>query len=156
VLQVAIPGHGRLHLKHLVLDYNGTIAVDGEILPGVRRRLNALSRRLNVHVLTADTFGKASRALADTPFTLSILSAREQDKAKRAYVDRLGARYTVCIGNGRNDQLMLKAAALGIVVVQREGAAVAAVTAADIVMPGIKEALELLDHPLRLAATLRY
>lgn len=155
MLQIAIPGFGRLQLRHLALDYNGTLAVDGEILPGVRRRLDALSRRLNIHVLTADTFGKARVALAGAPLAVSILSARGQDKAKRAYVERLGARYTVCIGNGRNDRLMLKAAALAIVVLQREGAAVAALTAADLVTPGIKEALELLDNPLRLVASLR-
>jgi soluble P-type ATPase len=61
----------------------------------------------------------------------------------------------VCIGNGHNDRLMLQAAALGIAVLQTEGAAMAAVIAADILAPGIADALDLLLHPLRLAATLR-
>jgi len=44
---------------------------------------------------------------------------------------------------------------LGIAVLQTEGAAVAAFIAADILAPGIADALDLLLHPLRLAATLR-
>jgi soluble P-type ATPase len=61
----------------------------------------------------------------------------------------------VAIGNGRNDALMLKRAALGIAVVQTEGAATAALLAADLVTPGIIEVLDLLLHPDRLRATLR-
>ena len=39
-------------------------------------------------------------------------------------MERLGAANVVCIGNGRNDCLMLAAAALGIVVAQEEGACI--------------------------------
>ena len=67
----------------------------------------------------------------------------------------LGASLTVCIGNGRNDCLMIEAAALGIALVQREGAASAAILAADVVMSDILDALDLLISPLRLIATLR-
>jgi soluble P-type ATPase len=61
----------------------------------------------------------------------------------------------VCVGNGRNDRLMLQVAGLGIVVVQAEGAAVQTALAADILSPDILTALDLLIHPLRLVATLR-
>ena len=50
---------------------------------------------------------------------------------------------------------MLEAAALGIAVVQRECASADALKAADVIAPDIVAALELLTHPLRLAATLR-
>jgi soluble P-type ATPase len=50
---------------------------------------------------------------------------------------------------------MLEAAALGIAVVQREGAAVATVGNADIVCTSILDALALLRHTRRLVATLR-
>lgn len=153
--KIAIPGFGVLRLKHVVLDYNGTLAVDGRLLPGVRRRLKSLSRDLKVHVLTADTFGGARAALSGVPCRLSILPLRKQDRAKRDYVVHLGATETVCIGNGRNDRMMLKSAALGIVVLQREGAASVALVAADLVMPKITEALDLLEKPLRLIASLR-
>jgi soluble P-type ATPase len=155
MLDIAIPGFKVLRLQHLVLDYNGTLAVDGVLLDGVKERLLALSGILTIHVLTADTFGKARSGLAGLPCKLSILPADHQDRAKLAYVEQLGAAHTVCIGNGRNDRLMLGAAALGIAVPQREGMAVEAMLAADVVTPDILHALDLLKQRLRLVATLR-
>lgn len=155
MLDVDIPGYASLHLEQLVLDYNGTLALDGRLLPGVRRRMRALSRILEIHVLTADTFGVARAALAHLHCSVSILAPGAQDRAKLAYVENLGRRRTVCIGNGRNDRRMLKAAALGIAVLQGEGAASVTLTAADLVVPTIDEALDLLVKPLRLIASLR-
>jgi soluble P-type ATPase len=50
---------------------------------------------------------------------------------------------------------MLKVAALGMVVVQEEGAAIEALTSAHVALSDINTALDLLIHPLRLVATLR-
>ena len=155
MLQFAIPGFGSLRIEHLVLDYNGTLAEDGKLLPGVRRRLQTVSSMLALHVLTADTFGFARNQVRGVTCKLTILPAKGQDTAKRSYVERLGRARVACIGNGRNDRLMLKAAALGIVVTQKEGAASAAIAAADLIVPDIIAALELFTKPLRLTATLR-
>ena len=114
-----------------------------------------MSRSLEIHVLTANTFGKARQELADLACELCVLPSGRQDRAKLQYVRRLGHNETVCIGNGSNDRLMLKAAALAIAVVQEEGGAIPAISAAHLVVPRIVEALELLDHPVRLVATLR-
>ena len=152
---IQIPGFGRLILEHLVLDYNGTLAVDGALLPGVKAALNALSDQLAIHVVTADTFGKAAVGLEGLNCRLTVLGAVRQDQAKLDFVNRLGAPRTVSIGNGRNDALMLATSALGIAVILREGASTASLNAADIVCTNIVSALELLNHPLRLTATLR-
>jgi soluble P-type ATPase len=156
MIEINIPGHRKLNLKHMVLDYNGTIAYDGSIIAGVKENLAALADRLQIHILTADTFGKARSGLEGIQCELSILApAGAQDLGKLEYVNGLGAEYAVCIGNGRNDRLMLKEAALGIAVILEEGAAVETLLAADIVCTDIVSALELLTHPLRLVATLR-
>jgi soluble P-type ATPase len=155
MLEIDIPGYRALRLAHLVLDYNGTLACDGELLDGVRDRLTALAGMLQIHILTADTFGKARAQLVGVPCVLSILSADDQDRRKLEYIQRLGTEATVCVGNGRNDRRMLQEAGLGIVVVQAEGAAVQTVLAADVLAPDILTALDLLTHPLRLVATLR-
>jgi soluble P-type ATPase len=155
MLSIEVPGAGTLLLEHLVLDYNGTLAVDGELVPGAAARLNTLSARLRIHVVTADTFGRAGTELAGQPCTLCVLPPQDQDARKLAYVRGLGAERVVCIGNGRNDRSMVEAAALGIAVIQEEGAAVETVLAADVVVRHIADALDLLVHPLRLAATLR-
>lgn len=155
MLSVTIPGWKTLHLSHLVLDYNGTIAFDGHVIEGVKARLTALASSMAIHVLTADTFGSVREALADTPCQVTIIPLDDQAQAKQAYVDELGPETSVCIGNGRNDRLMLRTAALGIAVVQAEGAATEAILAADVMTCNILDALDLLSHPLRLTATLR-
>ncbi|WP_319404782.1 ATPase P [uncultured Desulfosarcina sp.] len=155
MLSTQIPGFGTLTLDHLVLDYNGTLAVDGLLLPGVKSALNALAAELVIHVVTADTFGKAADGLDGVNCRLTVLEAGRQDQAKANFVNRLGGDRTASIGNGRNDALMLAASALGIAVILGEGASMASLNAADIVCADIVSALELLMHPLRLTATLR-
>lgn len=155
MIEVTIPGHAALRLNHLVLDYNGTLACDGVPIDGVRERLTALAPRLGVHVITADTFGSAQAALTGIPCLVKVLHPGGQDVAKLDYVAQLGRKTAVCIGNGRNDRLMLHAAALGIAVTGPECAAAEALAAAHIVAPNILAALDLLLNPLRLVATLR-
>jgi len=155
MIKVDIPGYGPVALEHVVMDYNGTLAVDGDLIDGVGEALTRLASSLELHVLTADTFGKAAEGLAGLPCKLSILPREDQAGGKLAYVRDLGAEKCACIGNGRNDRLMLEAAGLGIAVILEEGAAVETVNAADIVCPTITSALALLSSPLRLTATLR-
>jgi P-type E1-E2 ATPase len=155
MIEVNIPGHGPLSLDYLVLDHNGTLAVDGILASGVRECLEKLSEELTIFVVTADTFGKARAQLENIPCELTILPPGNQDRSKLAFVEKLGSDRTVCIGNGRNDALMLETAALGIAVVLTEGAAVTTLNSADVVCMGIVPALELLLNPLRLTATLR-
>ena len=155
MIEISIPGNGKLQCKYLILDYNGTLAVDGRLIDGVREILQQLSDKLEIHVLTADTFGKARSGLAGIDCRLSILPIDRQDIGKREYVINLGAEFCVCMGNGRNDRLMLKEAVLGVAVIQGEGAAAETLLAADVVCRDIVSALELLSNPLRLVATLR-
>jgi soluble P-type ATPase len=155
MLKIDIPGFGSLALAHLVLDYNGTLAADGVLVPGVDQRLQRLSEKLRLHVITADTFGSVRNALSGLPCALHVLEADSQDRGKRLYIEQLGVEHTVSIGNGRNDCLMLRASALGIGVIGNEGAFSGIVTAADVVCNGIADALDLLLIPLRLTATLR-
>lgn len=153
--ELLIPGFGSLRLEHLVLDFNGTLARDGILLDGVAEAIEALSSALVIHVVTADSFGTARSALAGLPCTVSVVPGDRQDEAKRRYVARLGPGRTACIGNGRNDRLMLADAALGIVVLGEEGVAIESLQAAAIACPSIRSALGLLREPRRLAATLR-
>lgn len=155
MLEIEVPGFRPLCLEHVVLDYNGTLAQDGTLLEGVESALRALADSLCIHILTGDTFGSARASLAHTSWEPILLPAGDQAAAKLRYVETLGAERCAAIGNGRNDRLMLKAAALGIVVMQGEGAAVETLLAADLVVPDIGAALELLLHSRRLVATLR-
>ncbi len=155
MISISIPGFGDLRLVDLVCDYNGTLAHDGRLLPGVGEALAAVAADLRIHVVTADTHGGAARELHGLPVALQVIAPADQAAAKRAYVERLGAGGVVALGNGRNDREMLAAAAVGIAVLQGEGAAPEALASADVVAPSAVHALELLRHPKRLVATLR-
>ena len=155
MIEIAIPNYETLKIGHLVLDFNGTLAVDGVMIEGVRERLNKLADHLEIHVLTADTFGKAAAQLEGVRCRLSILPIDNQDIGKSDYVRKLGCDKTCCMGNGRNDRIMLKESALGIAVILEEGAAMETLACADIVCTSIVSALDLLANPLRLIATLR-
>ncbi len=155
MLEIKIPGGEEFRLENLVMDFNGTMAIDGILLPGVKRRLDTLAKDLKLHVITADTFGRVKGALKDTPCHITILPEGDQDTAKLEFVKSLGADHVVAFGNGRNDALMLEAAALGVAVLMNEGIARETLFAANIVVPNIIDALDLLLNPLRLKATLR-
>jgi P-type E1-E2 ATPase len=152
---VDLPGIGELHLKHLVLDYNGTIAFDGSLLSGVEEKLNQLANDLDIYILTADTFGTARQKCREIKGQIKVLSSSNGALEKEEFVDSLGAKNVVAIGNGVNDSLMLKKAALGIVVIGAEGAAQKAIREADVVVNDINDALGLLLNNIRLKATLR-
>ena len=155
MIQVNVPGFCEIQLENLVLDYNGTLALDGQLYPGVKELLLQLGELLDIHIITADTFGKARLQMRDIPCQLVLVEGERQDAVKQELVRRLGSSKTVAIGNGRNDRLMLQEAILGIVVIQEEGACITAVQNADIACRSITEALQLLIHPQRIVATLR-
>ena len=139
MIVVEVPGRGPYRLAHLVLDVNGTLAVDGQLIAGVAERLSDLRQSLEVHTLTADTHGKQQAIDAQLGF-----------QAVRV------AQESVCaIGNGANDAGMLCEAKLGIAILGEEGLAGETLTAAHVVSPHINAALDMLRNPLRLVATLR-
>ena len=156
MLRIDVPNASPLRLEYLVCDLNGTLALDGALLPGVAERLGLLAERLAVCILTADTHGSAAE-MADLPgLRVERLGPGRGDDQKRACIERLGAGRCVAMGNGRNDAKMLGQAVLGIVVIGREGAAREALLAGDVVCYEPTEALDLLLHPKRLVATLRW
>jgi len=152
---IDIPGCGCLEPHHLVLDLNGTIALDGEVLPGVAERLAVLRDRMNISLLTADTHGLGAATATQLGIRLHRLRPGQEAQQKADFVNSLGAAHTVAMGNGANDAQMLAAARLGIAVLGHEGLAVAAFQAADLIVPDVADALDLLLHPKRLIATLR-
>ncbi len=129
---------------------------DAAAVRGLRQeRLQALARRLDLHVVTGDTTGTARQELAGLPVRVHIVPADDQDAAKCGAIDGMVAAETVAIGNGRNDRGLMERAALSIVVVGGEGCAVQTLVRADVACASIADALDLLLTPRRLVATLR-
>lgn len=155
MLRIDIPHKKKLMIEHVLLDFNGTIAIDGILIPGVAQRLVELSSLVTIHVITADTNGTARSQLENIPCTIRIISENKQDEIKLGYAKDLGLSKVITIGNGINDLLMLKKAALSIGVIQAEGAAAKTMQAAQIICTDIHDALDLLFKPHRVTATLR-
>jgi P-type E1-E2 ATPase len=155
MIELSIPGRGLIQLQHLVCDVNGTLAVDGVLQDGVKQRLSNLRDRLTIHLLTADTHGQ--QAVIDQQLSLRAIRIQPGNEAqkKEEYVAQLGAGITVAIGQGANDAGMLHSAALGICVFSPEGVAIETLSQADLVARDIFDALDLLEKPLRIVATLR-
>ena len=152
---ISIPGRGTLKLEHLVLDVNGSLALDGDLIDGVAQALERLSGRLEIHLITADTHGKQAGIDRQLGLTAERLQPGGEAEQKADFVRRLGAEGVAAIGQGANDAGMLKSAAVGIAILSREGLAVTTLNAADLVLPDIISALELFDKPLRIVASLR-
>jgi P-type E1-E2 ATPase len=155
MIELNIPGRGIVQLEHLVCDVSGTLAIDGQLIEGVARTLRSFKDRLTIHVLTADTHGR--QAIIDQQLGLNAvrITPGQEREQKAAYISNLGAERVIAIGQGANDAGMLQSAALGICILSREGTAIESVLAADILAPDIFSALELLEKPLRIVATLR-
>ena len=154
MLDVEIPGRGLLTLRHLVLDYNGTIALDGRVIPSAVPRLVRLAEQLDILVLTADTHGTAAAQCALLPVTLRTFPSAGAAQRKAEIVSALGPG-CVCVGNGFNDELMFRAADLSICVLGEEGCWGGLPALSDVVVSSIAAGLDLLLLPNRLRATLR-
>jgi len=155
VIEITIPGRGNYTIENLVLDLNGTIALDGKIIRGVKERVAMLSQKLDVIMVTADTNKNAELLTRDLPINLYKIKETEENDQKLRVVLKKGKNNTVSIGNGCNDVSMLKESAIGICIVGGEGASTEAMMASNLVVPTINDALDLLLKPHRLRATLR-
>lgn len=155
MIQVNIPGRDTLNLEILVLDYNGTLALDGEIFESVKDNLIRLSPFLQIHILTSDTYGTVERQCKGLPVQVEVLKSIDHTTEKADYLSQFNSQEIVAIGNGANDHLMLKRAHLGIGVIGFEGASVQALLSADLVVHKIDDAFGLLLETQRLKATLR-
>lgn len=155
MINISIPGWGNIEIENLVLDLNGTIATDGKIPLEVKEKINSLSNQVKIYILTVDTQGTASEESSDMDVELLKVSGEDSSEVKLKVVESLDPSRTVAIGNGSNDHLILKEAALGVAVLGEEGISASAIKNADVIVKNISDALDLFLKPRRLIATLR-
>ena len=154
MIHMDIPGWGNMDIENILLDLNGTLATDGKIPTEVRGRINSLSDKVSIYILTADTQGTADEEIRDLKAKLIKMPGEDSKNGKLEFIKDLEIERTVAIGNGNNDQLILNEAGLGIAVLGDEGMSVSAMKNADIVVKSIFDALDLFLKPKRLLATL--
>ncbi len=155
MISVSIPGWGDLDIEYLVIDYNGTCAYDGKLKDGVKEIMERVSRYIKVFIITADSYGNIDNEGNTIGFSIIKVAKDQSGREKARIIKELGPEKVVAIGNGSNDAMMLKEAALGIGVVGGEGCSASLIKDADLIVCNIVDALGVLLHPERLVATLR-
>lgn len=160
VIRLDIPGFGLREISRVVSDYTGTHAFGGAVREAAKDRLAQLCQLVEVHILTSDTFGTVKRELQGLPVTLHLLHGDRHDEQKRDYVLGRDPQHMAAFGNGNNDRLLLKtvrdAGGLAVAVDNGEGCALDAILAANLLIHGSENALDLLLDGSRCKATLRF
>ena len=154
MITIDIPGRDTIQVEHVVLDYNGTIAKDGVLLPEIRQRLQQLKGMANIYILTADTYGTVAAQCKTMEAEVRTFPQERAAQRKAEIVRKLGGN-TFCAGNGYNDIAMFQEASLAVGIIDREGMCAALALHADILVTSAQDALDLLLKPDRLRATLR-
>ena len=86
-MKIEIPGYADYHLKYVVCDYNGTLAIDGSLIDGIGELFNSLAQLdLRLFVITADKHGDARKNLEGLPCEIKILSTNRHDVEKEVSV----------------------------------------------------------------------
>lgn len=154
MIRIEIPGRDELCIEHVLLDYNGTIAADGALIPGVGELIVQLAGLAHVAVLTADTYGSAR--VQCEPLGVEVVTFPRAGAAefKQHYAEGLQGQIA-CFGNGFNDVGMFETSDLAIAILDAEGAYAGLIAHADVLVRSANEGLELLLKPDRLRATLR-
>jgi len=153
-LRIDIPRWGSVDIENIVIDLNGTLATDGKIPLEVKEKIGALSHLARIYILTADPQRPANEEILGMKAELIKVLGKDSKQGKLDFLRTLNPAMTVAIGNGSNDQLILKEAAFGIAVLGDEGVSVSAIKSADIVVKNIQNALDLFLKPKRLITTL--
>jgi soluble P-type ATPase len=143
--------HQSFDLKYLILDYNGTLACGGKLLD-LRSFFKELSKVFKIFILTGNTFSnlKDDQVLENIEIVITADS-----QAKKQFVESLGGKNCLAIGNGNIDVLMFEASALSIAVLGCEGCSTKALLQSDLITNSIEDALSILLEPKKLIATLR-
>jgi len=158
LFNVLIPGYGKIQIRNIVFDLNGTISFGGYIVEGLKSLIKELKDKydLDFYILSADTrknLHQISNELNINPVKLAGIERESIEKAN--FINRLGKKNTIAFGNGRNDQKMLKEAEIGILVLGNEGISGEAIQFADIIVTSPLIGLSLFLDPKKLIATLR-
>ena len=103
MLQIEIPGREQpLRLDVLVLDYNGTIACDGQLIDGIGERIRELCTKLPVYILTADTYGTVKRQCEGLGAEILTFPRAAAGECKEEIVRKLSVDQKVCVVGKRS------------------------------------------------------
>jgi len=151
-----IPNYKRLEIENILLDINGTIQFSGKISEELKQKIIELKQKFQIILISADTRGNLKEIASELGVNYEKLTKKRSEREqKEKIVEKYNKENTIAIGNGNNDELMLKKAALGIAIIGSEGASIKAITSADIIVTNPIDAIDLILDEKKLIATLR-
>jgi soluble P-type ATPase len=148
------PGQGNLEIDFILIDFEGTLASDHRVHPKAKDKINLLSKRAKIYILTKEGKEQVIETLRKVKAEIIHFAEGNGSIRKLDLLRQLGANRAVAIGNGLDDASMIEEAAFGICVISREGTAAETIQKADVVVSNILDALDFLLKPLRQKATL--
>jgi soluble P-type ATPase len=152
-----IPNYGKIRVKNVLFDVNGTIQFNGKIPSKIKKEIGNLKSLFNIYLISADTRGNLDQIaleLGVTPIKISP-SEHSEAEAKSNELIKLGREMTIAIGNGNNDCKMLKNAIIGIAILGKEGLASKTLLDSDLVFSNCIDAIHFLMDEKKVIATLR-
>jgi soluble P-type ATPase len=148
------PGQVALEIDSILIDFEGTLASDRRVHPKAKDKINLLSKRAKIYILTKEEKEHAEEVLKKVKAEIIYLTEGESSQKKLDLLRQLGANRTMAIGNGVDDVPMIEEAGFGICVLGKEGTFPESMKKADVVFMNILDALDFLLKPLRQKATL--
>jgi soluble P-type ATPase len=146
-------GQEQINIENIILDLNGTLAVEGQIADTTKAliiQLKALSYRLVL--ISGDIRGNAADVAKELGLDL-FLGTSSPEKALQ--MQQFDSEKTAAIGNARIDIGTFQNAKISIGTLQGEGIHVGILKYIDILVPSIDAALKLFINTKSLEATLR-
>ena len=154
MMMILRPGQEPLEIDFILLDFEGTLASDRRVHPKAKDKINLLSKRTKIYILTKEGKELVEEALKKVKAEIIYLIEGEASQQKLELLRQMGATRTVAIGNGADDAPMMEEACFSICVMSKEGTSAEALKNANVVFIDILDALDFLLKPLRQKATL--
>jgi soluble P-type ATPase len=154
MISIQRPGMESLDIHFVLIDFEGTLAMDGRVHPKAKDKVNLLSKRVTVYILTKSSKEKVEETLKKMKAEILSMTEGDSSQQKLDVLQRLGPHQTAVIGNGFDDVQIMEQAGLGMCVIGKEGSSAEAMAKADLVVTNVLDALDFLLKPLRQRATL--
>jgi soluble P-type ATPase len=154
MISIQRPGMESLDIHFVLIDFEGTLAMDGRVHPKAKDKVNLLSKRVTITILTKSNREEVEETLRKMRAEILYVTEGDSSQQKLNALQRLGAHQTAVIGNGLDDVRIMEQAGLGMCVIGKEGASAEAMAKADLVVTHVLDALDFLLKPLRQRAIL--
>ena len=154
MITIERPGLNPLEIEFVLIDFEGTLAIDRRVHSKAKDKINLLSKRTTIYILTKEKKELIEERLRKVKAEIIYLAEGGSSQRKLDLIHRLGPTQSVAIGNGEDDVAMIKEASIGISILGKEGSSGEALKNADLVFTDILDALDFLLKPLRQKTTL--